>query len=163
MMRAHSITNQTTQKPTLRRLLWGFVVVPLLLGGCDPGWHSEGPNGASSGPGQNKLAIRWTQSGLTLTESRCAAMGIGSMDVYLLRPSDQAVLAVWSNVVCGLDRYSMAELPSGQVVVHVEAIQKPGTSARKCVPYLGEALAKTSLEYSDPPVTVALSAYSTCQ
>ncbi len=162
-MRAHSITNQTTQKRTLGRLLLGLVVAPLLLlGGCDPGWHSEGPSGAASGPGQNKLAISWTLGGLTFTEARCSAMGIGSMDVYLLRPSDQAVLAVWSNVVCGLDRYSLAELPSGQVLVHVEAIQKPGASARKCVPYLGETLAKTSLQYTDPPVAVPLKTYSTC-
>jgi len=161
-MRAHSSTNQTTQKRTLGRLLWSLVLVPLLVGGCDPGWHSEGPNGAATGPGQNKLTIGWTLDGLTFTEARCTAMGIGSMDVYLLRPSDQAVLAVWSNVVCGLDRYSLAELPSGQVLVHVEAIQKPGASARKCVPYIGETLAKTSLQYSDPPVAVPLKPYSTC-
>jgi hypothetical protein len=84
------------------------------------------------------------------------------MDVYLLRPSDKAVLAVWSNVVCGLDRYSLAELPAGSVLVHVEAIQKPGVTARKCVPFLGEALASTGVQYNDPPVEVPLKTYSTC-
>jgi len=84
------------------------------------------------------------------------------MDVYLLRPTDKAVLSVWSNVVCGLDRYSLAELPVGSVLVHVEALQKPGVTARKCVPFLGEALASTGEQYNDPPVEVPLKPYSTC-
>ena len=128
-MRGHSSTNDFIQKRTRGRLLWSLLCLPLGLSGCDPGWQVEGPNHGSSsaqGPGQSKLAISWTLSGLTFSEARCNALGIGSMDVYLLRPSDNAVLAVWSSVVCGLDRYSVGELQTGQVRVHVEAIQKPG-------------------------------------
>lgn len=163
-MRGHSSTNKSIQKRTMGRLLWSLLCLPLALGGCDPGWQTDGPVSPSSsqGPGHSKLAISWTLGGLAFTDARCTALGIGSMDLYMLRPSDNAVLAVWSNVVCGLDRYSLSELPAGPIRVHVEAIQKPGTNPRKCVPYLGEVLATTGTQFSDPPVLVPLKAYSTC-
>ncbi len=161
-MRAHSSTNVPNQRRTARYLLGGFLL-PLLLSGCGDGFGPSGPNDpATQGPGTSKLAISWTLGGTTLTESRCTSLGIASMDLYLLRPSDNAVLAVWSQVVCGLDRYSLIELPLGTVRVHVEAIQKPSASGRKCVPYLGETIATTGPQFNDPPVTVALKPYSTC-
>ena len=164
-MRGHSSTNDSIQKRTMGRVLWSLLCLSLGVSGCEPDWSGEGPNrnvSLAQGPGNSKLAVSWTMSGLTFTEARCTAMGIASMDVYLLRPSDNAVLAVWSNVVCGLDRYSLSELPAGQVRVHVEAIQKAGTNPRKCVPYLGEVLATTGTQFSDPPIAVPLKPYSTC-
>lgn len=163
-MRGHSSTNDFFPKRTTGRLAASLLSLPLLLSACEPDWSSEGPyRGApTQGPGQNKLAISWTLGGQTMTEARCSALGIGSMDVFLLRPADNAVLAVWSSVVCGLDRYSLIELPTGTVRVHVEALQKPGATARKCVPYLGETLATTGPQFSDPPVIVPLKTYSTC-
>jgi hypothetical protein len=161
MMRAHSSTNNFNRSSTTRRL--GGLLLAFCLASCGDGFGPGGSGDPSTqGPGTSKLAIRWTLGGLTLTETRCAQLGIGSMDVYLLRPSDNAVLAVWSSVVCGLDRYSLVELPFGTVKVHVEAIQTPGATMRKCVPYLGETLAPTGPQFNDPPVTVALKAYSTC-
>ena len=157
-MRAHSSTNNLIRRSPTSCL--GGLLLSLLCASCGDG---SGPDGASTqAAGTSKLAISWTIGGQTLTESKCTSLGIGSMDVYLLRPSDNAVLAVWSSVVCGLDRYSLVELPFGTVKVHVEAIQAPGATMRKCVPYLGETLAATGPQFSDPPVTVALKAYSIC-
>jgi hypothetical protein len=135
----------------------------LPLGGCEPGPGYELVPAGASGPSDTsgRLAIAWTLKGQPLTAALCQSEHIDSMDVFITSEGNSQDQAEFQNVVCGLDRYSMAMIPSGQVGIEVDAVHHLNGQT-DCARYAGIAYAKASSQFAPTPTPVALLPVVSC-
>jgi hypothetical protein len=107
------------------------------------------------------LAISWTLNGMPLTALACQTNHIDSMEVQILSDSDSTAYTEFENVVCALDRYSVAMIPSGPVTLYVNALRQL-SSRSQCVVYAGTGQATAGSQFPQTPLLIPLSAGLNC-
>jgi len=176
-MRGHSTTPQITASPEdahspasfaknrsrpagLCAALGALVLLGLSACGYGYGGYEYGP-APDITDYTGRLALAWTLGGKPLTADLCTSDKIDSMQVQILSDEDSSAYVEFDSVVCALDKYSVAMVPSGSVSVYVNAISQL-SSRRQCVRYAGTAQTTATAQYPQTPVKIDLTAALNC-
>jgi hypothetical protein len=138
------------------RTLAALALITTGLAACDPPQQDIDLDSLTG-----RLAISWTLGSVPLNPTSCQTERITSMNVFVLSKLDQRQNFEFREVACGLDRYSMAMVPSGPVRIFVDAVRKR-TDESECVRYSGQADAVSGTQYPAQPTPVALRLVGNC-
>ncbi len=144
------------------------VAATLQLGACGSGyggaygdWGPPGPAAGLPTDLSGRLAIAWTLNGMPLTSAICQAENIDAMEVIVTAAQDSQSQVEFENVVCGLDRYSMAMIPSGSVSLQVNALHNLNSQIA-CTRYAGIAYATATTDFPKAATPVTLLSVVSC-
>lgn len=146
--------SQATKGTWRPGMLAGLVTLAEALAGCGEPSDVSGQREVHL---DGRLAISWTLNGNTLNQQSCRDAGIGYLDIGVTSQVNQSLVTGAWGAVCGLDRFSIANVPNGPVSIAVFA--RPGTYRKDFSPaciYLGRVDAVAGTEFPNVPISVVL-------
>jgi hypothetical protein len=149
-----------TQRARLRSAVLWLAALGSGVAGCDPIYYGS-PGGDPSGfSGDGRVSISWTLNGTPFSEMRCKNERIDSMNVLFVSEIDGTSHVEFTSVACGLDKYSVTQVPTGPLRVYVDAVR--GSGATECVRYSGRISLTASTQFPSSPTPVPLRLANTC-
>ena len=132
------------------------------LASCDPFGLRKDEEDAQGNPAyKGHTAVSWTLNGAPLTADTCKAERITSMNVFVASRIDRDQNVEFVNTTCGLDRFSMAMIPSGAVRVFVDAVREV-EGKEPCVRYSGQIDLTAGSSYPSQAAPLVLKLVANC-
>lgn len=156
-MRGHS----TTKSGLIRSTVLWLAVLGSGVAGCDPIYYGSPQGDPGSGvTGDGRVSISWTLNGTPFSETRCKNERIDSMNVLFVSELDGVSHVEFTSVACGLDKYSVTQVPTGPLRVYVDAIR--GSGAAECARYTGRVSLTATTQFPSSATPVPLKLANAC-
>ena len=131
------------------------------LASCDPFGFKKEEEEALAASYKGHAAVSWTLNGAPLTAQSCTTERITSMNVFVASRQDREQNVEFTNTTCGLDRFSMAMIPSGAVRVFVDAVREV-SGQDPCVRYSGQVDLSAGSSFPSQATPVVLKLVANC-
>lgn len=160
-MRGDANTKRCSARTGLFSGLLLCAALGLGVASCDPFGPKKGDEMQDVSVYKGHAAVSWTLNGAPLTAESCKTERVTSMNVFVASKSDRDQNVEFVNATCGLDRFSMATIPSGSVRVFVDAVHEV-EGKDPCVRYSGQVDVSAGSSFPSQAAPVVLKLVANC-